>query len=37
MGHASFATTQRYIKYAEDHQAKAYGVFLPESLKVRAG
>jgi len=33
MGHASFTTTQRYIKYAEEHQERDYDVFLPKSLK----
>jgi integrase len=33
MGHSSFATTQRYIKYAETHQQRAYDVYVPESLK----
>lgn len=37
MGHASFATTQRYIKYAEQHKQKAYNAFLPNSLKTAAG
>ena len=37
MGHASFTTTQRYIKYAETHQDKAYDVFLPKSLKAKTG
>jgi len=37
MGHQSFATTQRYIKYAEDHQQKAYDVYLPRSLKMKTG
>jgi integrase len=36
MGHASFTTTQQYIKYAETHQQRAYDVYLPESLKVKA-
>ena len=33
MGHASFNTTLRYIKYAEEHQQREYDVFLPESLR----
>ena len=33
MGHSSFTTTQRYIKYAEQHREKTYDVFLAESLK----
>lgn len=37
MGHASFATTQRYIKYAEAHQSRAYDVYLPDSLKKGIG
>ena len=37
MGHASFATTQRYIKYAEAHQSRAYDVYLQESLKKGTG
>jgi site-specific recombinase XerD len=32
MGHASFATTQRYIKYAEQHAKKAYNAHVPPSL-----
>ena len=36
MGHATFSTTQRYIKYAEIHQKRVYDVFLPESLKAKA-
>jgi integrase len=37
MGHATFRTTQRYIKYAEMHQQRDYDVFLPKSLQVKAG
>jgi integrase len=37
MGHASFTTTQRYIKYAEEHRRKQYDVFLPKSLAGVAG
>jgi integrase len=37
MGHASFATTQRYIKFAEQHREKAYDVLLPKSLVTAAG
>jgi integrase len=37
MGHASFATTQRYIKFAEQHQAKRYDVLLPKSMTTAAG
>jgi len=33
MGHATFSTTQRYIKYAEIYQKCVYDVFLPKSLK----
>jgi len=33
MGHASFNTTKRYIKYAEAHQDRAYDVFLPEAIR----
>ena len=33
MGHASFQTTQRYIKFAKAHQERVYDVFLPESLQ----
>ena len=33
MGHASFQTTQLYIKYAELHQADAYPAHLPGSLQ----
>jgi len=36
MGHASFATTQRCIKYAEEHQVKEYDVFLPKALKPKS-
>jgi integrase len=36
MGHATFSTTQRYIKYAGIHQKRVYDVFLPESLKAKA-
>jgi integrase len=36
MGHATFSTMQRYIKYAEIHQKRVYDVFLPESLKAKA-
>ena len=36
MGHASFTTTQRYVKYAEVHQQRAYDVYLPEALKTKA-
>jgi len=32
MGHASFQTTQGYIKYAELHKADAYPAHLPASL-----
>ena len=37
MGHASFNTTQHYIKYAEVHQKKAYDAYLPESLRIKRG
>jgi hypothetical protein len=37
MGHATFNTMQRYIKYAENHQQRVYDVFLPASLKVKVG
>ncbi len=37
MGRTGFATTQHYIKYAEAHQQRAYDVYLPKSLKGRAG
>lgn len=37
MGHATFSTTQRYIKYAENHQQRVYDVFLPASLKAKVG
>jgi integrase len=37
MGHSTFRTTQRYNKYAEMHQQRAYDVFLPKSLKGNAG
>jgi integrase len=37
MGHATFSTKQRYIKYAETHQQRVYDVFLPKSLKVKVG
>jgi integrase len=33
MGHASFQTTQRYIRYAELHQDERYPAHLPESLQ----
>lgn len=33
MGHASFHTTQRYVKYAELHQTDAYEAHLPLSLR----
>ena len=33
MGHASFTTTQRYIKYAEDHQDQDYDAYLPAVLR----
>jgi len=36
MGHASFNTTLRYIKYAEGHQKTAYDAYIPSSLKNRA-
>ena len=36
MGHATFTTTRRYIKYAETHQQREYDVYLPESLKTKA-
>ena len=29
LGHASFATTERYIKYAEQQQQSGYDAFLP--------
>jgi len=32
MGHASFQTTQQYIKYAEVHAADSYPAHLPESI-----
>jgi hypothetical protein len=32
MGHKSFETTKRYIKYAKEHQSKAYDAHLPDSL-----
>ncbi len=32
MGHKSFATTQRYIKYAEEHTKTTYNAHLPPSL-----
>lgn len=35
MGHASFTTTTRYIKYAEQHQQQAYDAYLPPSLKAK--
>ncbi len=35
MGHASFNTTQRYIKYAETHQDRVYDAYLPAALKNR--
>jgi len=34
MGHASFNTTQRYIKYAESHRGKGYDAYMPKGLKV---
>ncbi len=37
MGHASFATTQRYINYAETHREKAHDVYLPKSFQKRTG
>jgi integrase len=37
MGHARFLTTQRYIRYAELHQAEAYPAHLPLSLQAREG
>jgi integrase len=37
MGHRSFTTTERYIKYAKEHQQRAYDVFLPKALKGVAG
>ena len=33
MGHASFATTQQYIRYAELHQTDAYPAHLPLTLQ----
>jgi integrase len=36
MGHKSFATTERYIKYAEEHRQKPYDVYLPKSLRTAA-
>jgi integrase len=33
MGHASFSTTQRYIKYAEGHKEKAYNALIPDAMK----
>ncbi len=36
MGHSSFNTTLRYIKYAEAHQERAYDAYLPQSLKQQA-
>ena len=37
MGHATFRTTQRYIKYAEMRQQLVYDVFLPKSLQAKTG
>jgi integrase len=38
MGHSTFATTQRYIKFAEQQAKKAYNAHVPASLaKVIAG
>ena len=37
MGHASFQTTKRYIKYAETHRQRAYDMHVPESLKTASG
>lgn len=37
MGHASFTTTQHYIKYAEAHQRKTYDAHFPDVLKGAAG
>jgi len=37
MGHASFATTKRYVKYAAVHQEREYDVYVPEALRVAAG
>lgn len=33
MGHASFLTTQGYIKYAQLHQRESYAAHLPGSLQ----
>ena len=37
MGHASFATTQQYIRYAELHQTDAYPAHLPLALQSGEG
>jgi integrase len=37
MGHASFATTQRYIKFAEQNAQKGYNGHVPPSLASSAG
>lgn len=33
MGHASFNTTLRYIKYASTHQERSYDAYVPDSIK----
>jgi len=33
MGHASFLTTQSYIKYAQLHQRETYAAHLPRTLQ----
>ena len=34
MGHASFSTTERYVKYAKERQRKTYDVYMPTAANV---